>query len=67
METKAASTKTGTPIQRRAARIRERLERIETCLLRDAKDKTKVATLNEEKEILGMELKVADWKAEKGA
>lgn len=65
METKAM--KTGTPMQNRADRIAERLERIEFCLERDKKDKNKVAELTEEKEMLGMELQVAEYKAKKGA
>lgn len=67
METKAAAAKTGTPIQKRCARIRERLERIEVVLKRDAKNKGKVAALAQEKKMLGLELEVNDWKAGMGA
>lgn len=67
METKSAAKKTGTPIQQRAARIHERLERIKVVLIRDKADKTKVANLKTEEKMLGLELEVAEWKAGMGA
>ena len=66
METASART-AGTPAQNRVARISERLVRIDFCLERDGKDKAKVAELSEEKEILGLELQVVEYKAKKGA
>jgi len=55
------------PVQRRTARIEERIARVNFCLERDKGDKAKVAELNEEMEALEAEQKFMAFKVKKGA